>query len=184
MFFSLPRGQASSRPGRSSLRMAFFVFRQSCGKPRASWRSDPSVIMATDAPVLAALLSGPPTVDRKICAGDRFGGIRAKIDGKVGDLVDGDEFFRRLCRQQDVALDLFFGEAAGFRGIRYLFFNERRPYVARTDAIAGDAEGRSFERDRLGQAGKAVLGGDISGLEWRSDQRMRRCGIDDAAPFS
>src|ERR1700758_1578870 len=125
---------------------------------RASWR-DPirSVFRATDAPAVAASLGGPPTVDREVCAGDRPGRIRAKINREVGNLVDGDEFLSRLCRQQHVALDLFFGYAAGFRGVRNLLFNERRPHVTRTDAIAGDAEGRSFERDRLGQPGEAML---------------------------
>jgi hypothetical protein len=86
---------------------------------RASWR-DPirSVFRATDAPAVAASLGGPPTVDREVCAGDRPGRIRAKINREVGNLVDGDEFLSRLCRQQHVALDLFFGYAAGFRGVR------------------------------------------------------------------
>ena len=42
--------------------------------------------------------------------------------------------------------------------------------------------GRQFKRNGLGQAGDAVLGGDISRFERRRDQRMRRRRIDDAAP--
>jgi hypothetical protein len=41
---------------------------------------------------------------------------------------------------------------------------------------------RHLQRDRLGKAGDAVLGGDIGGLERGGDQGVRRRDIDDAAP--
>jgi hypothetical protein len=68
--------------------------------------SDP--VKKGETPQISTSLRRPAPVDRKICAGNRLGRIRAKINGKVGDLVDSDEFLCRLCRQQYVALDLFF----------------------------------------------------------------------------
>ena len=43
--------------------------------------------------------------------------------------------------------------------------------------------GRELERDRLGEARDAMLGGDIGRLERRGDQRVGRGGVDDASPL-
>ena len=50
------------------------------------------------------------------------------------------------------------------------------------DAVAGDLVGGELQRHGLGEAGDAVLGRHIGRLERRGDQRMRRGGVDDAAP--
>src|SRR5258708_40062659 len=46
---------------------------------------------------------GPAAVDGQIGAGDRLRRVRAEVDGKARDLVDGDEFLGRLLRQDHIA---------------------------------------------------------------------------------
>ena len=41
----------------------------------------------------------------------------------------------------------------------------------------------AFERCRFGEAENAVLRGDVSALEWRCDEGVGRCDVDDAAPL-
>src|ERR1700756_2330338 len=108
-------------------------------------------------PIAAGLLSGPSAVDRQIGSGDLGGGIGAEVDGKRGHLLDGDEFLGRLRLEENVVLDLFGRHVARLHRVRDLLFDQRGPDIAGADAIRGDAEGRDFERDRLGEAGESVL---------------------------
>ena len=52
-----------------------------------------------------------------------------------GDLFHGNEFFRRLGREQYVAPHLLFGYPAGFGRVRNLLFNERRQDITRATAF-------------------------------------------------
>ena len=53
----------------------------------------------------------PPSIERLAPVMD-LRRVGAKVDGKRGDFVDGDEFLGRLRGEQHVALDLFLGHAA------------------------------------------------------------------------
>jgi hypothetical protein len=52
-----------------------------------------------------------------------------------GDFLDLDELLGRLRVQQHVADHLGLGDAACLRRIGNLFFDERRPHVARADRV-------------------------------------------------
>ena len=84
--------------------------------------------------------------------------------------------------EHDVVDDLLAGEAARLHGVGDLPLDERRPHIAGADAVDGDAVRRELERHGLGEAGDAVLGRDVGGLEGRGGEGMRRGGRDDAAP--
>src|SRR3984957_13610280 len=172
---STPQVKAPWAPPPCSARLMRFGFGTAfCSGARPGNSDDNILIMR-----LRRSLRGPAAVDREIGAGDRLRHVGAKIDGEARNLFDRDEFLGRLRRQNHVALDLLFGYAARFRGIRYLLLDQRRPHITGADAVAGDAESRGFERDGFAKSGEAVLGGDISGLERRGDQRMGRGGADD-----
>src|SRR5229473_7353418 len=131
---------------------------------------------------LATLLRGPAAVDREVGAGD-LGGVVATEKQRQGcDLLGGDELLGRLRRQQHVVDDLLLGHATRLHGLWNLVLDQRRPDVTRADAVAGDLEGRNLQRHGLGETGDAMLGRHIGRLERRGHQRMRRGGIDDAAP--
>src|SRR3984957_5731777 len=177
---STPQVKAPWAPPPCSARLMRFGFgTASCSGARPGNSDDNILIMR-----LRRSLRGPAAVDREIGAGDRLRHVGAKIDGEARHFFDGDEFLGRLRRQNHVALDLFFGYAARFRGIRYLLLDQRGPYITGADAVAGHAEGGKLERDSLGQTGNAMLGGDIGGLERRGDQGMGRADADDATPFA
>src|SRR3984885_1908403 len=179
---STPQVKAPWAPPPCSARLMRFGFGTAfCSGARPGTSDESIFIMQSPG---SRSLRGPAAVDREIGAGNRLRHVGAKIDGEARHLLDGDEFLGRLRRQYHVALDLFFGYAARFRRIRYLLLDQRRPNIAGADAVTGHAEGGELERDGLGQTGDAVLGGDIGGLERRSDQRMGRGGRDDAAPFA
>jgi hypothetical protein len=92
------------------------------------------------------------------------------------------ETLGRLRREQHIGHHLLLGDAACFCLLRNLLLHQRRHHIAGAHCIDGDAVFGNFERCRLGEAGNAVLGGDIGRLEGRRDQRMGRGDIDDAAP--
>jgi len=58
-----------------------------------------------------------------------------------------------------------------------------RPDIAGRDAVAGDAKVAKLQRNRLVRPAIRACR-DVSGLKRRGDQRMRRCGLDDAATSS
>ena len=86
-----------------------------------------------------------------------------------------------LGREQHVADHLLAADAARLGGVADLVLDQRRPHVAGADRVAGDVVLGAFERDRLGQADHAVLGGDVGALERRGDQTVGRRDVDDAA---
>ena len=62
-------------------------------------------------------------------------------------------------------LDLALGHAARFGIVSGICFSTSGvEHLARADGVAGDAEVRGLERDGLGQADEAVLGGDVGDL--------------------
>src|SRR5262245_47333811 len=107
---------------------------------------------------------GPAAVDRQHRAGNRGRFVGAQERGQRSDLLDRDELARRLCREQHIAHDLLFGNAARLRGVRDLLFDERRTHVSRADRVHRDALLGDFERDCLGESRDAVLRGDIRRL--------------------
>jgi uncharacterized membrane protein YfcA len=128
------------------------------------------------------LLRGPAAVDREIGAGDLGGIVAAQEQRKGCDLFRRHELLGRLRVEEHVLDDLLLGHVARLHGLRDLVLDQRRPDIARADAVAGDFEGRKLQRHRFCQSGDAVLGRDIGRLERRSHQRMRGSGVDDAAP--
>ncbi len=118
----------------------------------------------------------------RVGAGDLGGIVAAQKQRQCGDLLRGHELLGRLRVKQHVLDDLLLGHVARLHGLGDLVLDQRRPDIARADAVAGDLEGRKLQRHRLGQAGDAVLGRDIGRLERRGHQRMRRGRVDDAAP--
>ena len=83
--------------------------------------------------------------------------------------------------QQHVADDFLLRDATRLRGVGNLLFDQRRQHVAGAHRVDGDAGLGHFQRHRLGEAGHAVLGGDIGRLVLAGHQRMRRRHVDDAA---
>jgi hypothetical protein len=91
-------------------------------------------------------------------------------------------FLGRLGLQKHIFLDLFLGHVPCFHRVRDLSFNQRRPDITWADRIHGDALLGHFKRDSFGQAGNAVLGGNVSGFIRGRDEGVRGGCIDDPAP--
>ena len=83
--------------------------------------------------------------------------------------------------EEHVADDRVAGDVVRLRLIVDLLLDQRRPDIAGADRVGGDAVLGAFQRDHLGEADHAVLGGDIGRLERRGDQAVRRGDVDDAA---
>ena len=109
-------------------------------------------------------MSGPAAFDRHDGAGDRGRIVRGQEQAKRRDLGYGHELLGRLGGQEHILDDLLFGDPARLGGVRYLLFDQRGEHVSGANRIDGDALLGNFQRDRLGQAGDAVLGGDIGGF--------------------
>ena len=62
-----------------------------------------------------------------------------------------------------------------------LLLDERRKDEAGTDGIAGDAARGIFESHNFGEPDKAMLGGNIGGLVYRSDKTVHGSDVDDAS---
>src|SRR5688572_28115641 len=120
------------------------------------------------------LVGSPTALDRQDAARDRSGFVRAEEGGERRHFLHGDELLGRLRGEQHVAYDLLIRNAARPGGVRNLLFDERREHVARAQRVDGDALFRDLERHGLGEAGDAVLRGDIGRLEGARDERVRR----------
>jgi hypothetical protein len=92
----------------------------------------------------------PAPVDRERGAGDRLPARSAQEDGERAKLLDGREALVRLRREQHVADHRVAADAASFRSVVNLAFDQRRPDIAWADGVAGDAMLGTLERDRLG----------------------------------
>jgi hypothetical protein len=123
----------------------------------------------------------PPAFDGKGRARDRGAAARAQEYRQRADLLRRHELARRLGLEERVADDLLLGETTRFRGLRYLFFHERRQPVARADGVHRDAVLRRFQGDRLGGAQYAMLGSHIGRLVGRGDEGVRGGHVNDAA---
>src|SRR5580704_542935 len=143
---STPQVKAPCAPPPCSARLMLLGLRAAFCSGARPGNSDESIFIMR----LRRSRCGPAAVDRKIGAGDCLRRVGAEVDGKARDLVDGDELFGRLRRQNHIALDLFFRHAAGFRRVWDLLLDQRRPHIAGADAIAGHAKGCELERDGLG----------------------------------
>ena len=129
------------------------------------------------------LLCGPAAIDGEIRAVDLGGSGRAEETGEGSDFLGGDEFLGRLGGEEDICFHLFLGHAAGLGGIGNLAFDQGGEDIARADGVAAHAVDGAFQGRGLGEAGEAVLGSDIGGLEGGGDLGMGLAHIDDAAPF-
>src|SRR4029079_2337637 len=135
-------------------------------------------------PRLILSVRGPAAVDRNNRPGRRSGRFARKIHRKRRHLVDRNELLGRLSSQQHVAYDLLVADAAGLGRIGNLLLDQRRQYVTRTHCIGRYAVLGALESEGFRQPGHAVLGSDVGALERRSDQRVRRGDVDDAAELA
>ena len=69
----------------------------------------------------------------------------------------------------------------GLRDCRHLTLDERRAHEPGTDRHGADPVGRAFEGKRLHEPDRAVLGGDVAGLERRGDEPVDGGDDDDPA---
>src|SRR5262249_51990220 len=90
------------------------------------------------------------------------------------DVLRLDEPFDRLRGEDDVLEDALLRPVVRLGLGCDLGLDERRLYVSRTDGRRGDAEGRTFEGDRLHESEDPVLGGNVADLEGRRDEAMDR----------
>ena len=125
---------------------------------------------------------GPAAVHAEVGAGDRRRLVAAQEQRQRRDLFGRDEPLGRLGGEQHVVDHLLAGQAAGLHRVGDLVLDQRRPDIAGRDAIDGDAVARGLQRDRLGEARDAMLGGDIGRLVGRGDEAVRPRGVDDPAP--
>ena len=72
--------------------------------------------------------------------------------------------------------------ADSFRAAWEAALDQRRPDVARRNAIDGDPSLRGLKRHRLREARDSVLRGDVGALVGRGDKAVRARRIDDPAP--
>ena len=114
-----------------------------------------------------SMLRFAPVIDRGLVA--------AQEQRQRRDLLGRDEALGRLGGEQHVVHHLLAGQAARLHRVGDLVLDQRRPDIAGRDAIDGDAVARRLQRDRLGEAGDAVLGGDIGRLV---GARRRGCARD------
>ena len=98
--------------------------------------------------------------------------VAAQEQRERGDFLGRDEALGRLGGEQHVVHHLLAGQAARLHRVGDLVLDQRRPDIAGRDAIDGDAVARRLQRDRLGEAGDAVLGGDIGGLVGPGDEAV------------
>ena len=99
----------------------------------------------------------------------------------MGDGIDGDEGFDGLLIEENVLDDLFGGHIVGLHLLGYLLVDNGGVHIAGADGIGGDAEGGAFQRQRLGKAYQAMLGGDVGALELGRYQAVGGGDVDDAA---
>src|SRR6266511_6185520 len=121
----------------------------------------------------------PTTINRQGNAGDGGSGLSAEEYDGAGDLLDRGEALGGLLGQKDLANDLFAADAVRLRLTFNLLFDQWRPDIAWAHRIAGDAVLGSLECDHLRQPDNAMLGCDVSRLERRGNQPVRRGDIDD-----
>ena len=101
---------------------------------------------------------------------------------KAATSSGADEALGRLGGEKHVVDDLLAGQAAGGHGVGDLPLDQRRPDIARADAVDRHARGGQLQGGGLRQAVEPVLGGDVGGLERRGDFGVGRGGRDDPAP--
>src|SRR2546422_11756256 len=86
-----------------------------------------------------ASLCRPTAVDRQDRASDRRRGVAGEERRKRGYFIDRNELLGRLRVEQYIFDHVIFGDAPGLCRIGNLLLHERRPDIARTDRVHGDA---------------------------------------------
>src|SRR5215216_4812276 len=110
----------------------------------------------------------PTTVDRNCSAGDRYSTVTAEEDCQCSDLFDIGKTLIGLFLQQNVLDNAVTWDFVGLGLVFDLVFDQRCPYIAWTNGIAGDTGFSPLKRYHFGETNHPMFGRNIGCLEWRS----------------